>query len=121
MRASDTRQSEPIVLVNEALAREAWPGQDPLGRRLRISEREPWSRVVGVVGDIRHLGPSVPPRPEIYQADSQNSFPFMAFVVRTSGEPYATVPSIRRAVTRRKITSPLTLDHKSYSAIVRAP
>jgi putative ABC transport system permease protein len=107
VRASDTRQSEPIVLVNEALARQAWPGQDPLGRRLRMDERQPWSRVVGVVGDIRHLGPSVPPRPEIYQADSQNSFPFMAFVVRTSGEPYATVPSLRRAVAELDPNLPL--------------
>jgi putative ABC transport system permease protein len=107
VRVSDTRQSEPIVLVNEALAREAWPGQDPLGRRLRMDDGEPWSRVVGVVGDIRHLGPLVPPRPEIYQADSQRSFSFMAFVVRTSGEPYSIVPSIRRAVAELDPNLPL--------------
>src|SRR5260221_13988298 len=83
------------------------PARIPWGRRLRMDAGEPWSRVVGVVGDIRHLGPSVPPRPEIYQADSQRSFSFMAFVVRTSGEPYATVPSIRRAVAELDPNLPL--------------
>jgi predicted permease len=107
LRSSDTRTSEPVVLVNEALARDAWPGQDPVGRRIRMTSAAPWSRVVGVVGDIRHLGPSTPPRPEIYQADSQNSFPFMAFVVRTSGEPYFTVPAIRRAVAELDPNMPL--------------
>jgi putative ABC transport system permease protein len=96
---SDTRQSEPIVLVNHRLAREAWPGQDPIGKRLKFNPSDTsWMRVVGVVGDIRHNGPASPPRPEIYQPDSQRSFPSMAFVVRTAGDPHALVPSLRRAL-----------------------
>jgi predicted permease len=95
---SDTRDSQGIVLVNETLARQQWPGQSAVGRRVRFSTEEPWLTVVGVTADIRHLGPAVPPRPEIYQPASQRSFPFMAFVVRTSGDPYAMVPSIRHAV-----------------------
>ena len=54
--------------------------------------------VVGVVGDIRHLGPATPPRPEFYQPHSQNSFPFMAFVVRAAASPESLVPSIRAAI-----------------------
>ena len=98
VQATDTRQSEPVVLVNEQLARLAWPGQDPVGKRLRLAGEDAWMRVVGVVGDIRHLGPSTEPRPEVYQPDSQRSFPFMAFVVRTDTDPLAIAPSIRRAV-----------------------
>src|SRR5262245_32338950 len=98
VRSSDTRDSEPIVLVNEQLAREAWPGQDPIGRRMKFSiTGTTWSRVVGVVGDIRHLGPAVPPRPEVYQADTQVSMPFMAFVVRTETDPHASIAPLRRA------------------------
>jgi predicted permease len=107
VRAADTRQSEPVVLINEQLAREAWPGQDPIGKRLRFSSDAEWSRVVGVVGDIRHLGPSTEPRPEVYQPDSQRSFPFMAFVVRTDADPMAIVPSIRRAVAELDPALPL--------------
>jgi predicted permease len=98
VRRADTHDSEPVVLVNDTLAREIWPGQDPIGKRLKLDSSETtWTRVVGLVGDIRHLGPSVPPRPEIYQPDSQRSFPFMVFVVRTAADPYSVVPSLRRA------------------------
>ncbi|HTL43253.1 MAG TPA: ABC transporter permease [Vicinamibacterales bacterium] len=95
---TDTRNSQGVVLVNETLARQQWPAHSPIGKRVRISAEEPWLTVVGVTSDIRHLGPAVPPRPEIYQPASQRSFPFMAFVVRTAGDPYQMVPSIRHAV-----------------------
>lgn len=107
VRATDTRQAEPVVVINEQLARAAWPGQDPVGRRLRFSSDTEWARVVGVVGDIRHLGPSTEPRPEVYQPGSQRSFPFMAFVVRTETDPMAIAPSIRRAVAELDPALPL--------------
>jgi putative ABC transport system permease protein len=108
VRATDTRQGEQVVLVNDTLAREAWPGQDPLGRRLQAGPGDPWMTVVGVVGDVRHLGPSTPPRPEFYQPDSQRSFPFMAFVVRTETDPHALVPALRRAAADLDPTMPLS-------------
>ena len=107
VRASDTPQSDPVVLVNEQLAREAWPGQDPEGKRLRLAPEGPLMRVVGVVGDIRHLGPSIAPRPEVYQPDSQRSFSFMVFVVRTESDPMGVAPSLRRAVAELDPTLPL--------------
>jgi putative ABC transport system permease protein len=108
VRPSDTRDSEPIVLVNEQLAREIWPGQDPIGKRMKFDPAETaWTRVVGLVGDIRHLGPSTPPRAELYQAGSQRSFPFMAFVVRTQTDPRAIVPSLRRAAAELDPALPL--------------
>jgi len=107
VRLTDTRDSEPVVLINERLARDAWPGQEAVGKRLRFSSDREWARVIGVVGDIRHLGPSTEPRPEIYQPDSQRSFPFMAFVVRTETDPMAIAPSIRRAVAELDPSLPL--------------
>jgi putative ABC transport system permease protein len=106
---ADTRETEPVVLVNERLARDAWPGQDPIGRRLKLDPADRvWSRVIGLVGDIRHLGPAMPPRPEVYQPVSQRSFPFMAFVVRTDGDPAAIVPSLRAAVAELDPGMPLS-------------
>jgi putative ABC transport system permease protein len=107
VRATDTQRSEPVVLINEQLAREAWPNQDPVGKRLRFISDTEWTRVIGIVGDIRHLGPSSAPRPEVYQPDSQRSFPFMAFVVRTGSDPMAVAPSVRRAVAELDPTLPL--------------
>jgi predicted permease len=97
-RASDNREAPPVVLVNETLAKRQWPGEDPVGRRVRFDDGGAWMTVIGVVADIRHLGPAVPPRPELYQAVPQRSFPFMAFVVRTDRDAYAALPSIRRAL-----------------------
>ena len=62
------RASAPlVVLVNDAAARKYWPGQDALGQRITVAERE--RIVVGVVGNIRHLGPEAPPRQEAYRPD----------------------------------------------------
>jgi putative ABC transport system permease protein len=108
-RASDTREAASVVLVNQTFARQQWRGADPIGRRMRIGRGDgEWMTVVGVVGDIRHLGPATPPRPEFYQPHSQRSFPFMAFVVRTEGAPQSIVPAIRSAVTSLDATQPIS-------------
>lgn len=123
VRPSDTRQSEPVVVINETLAREAFPGEDALGRRMQFGGSDAWPRVVGIVSDIRHLGPSAPPRPEFYQPGSQRSFPFMSFVVRTEAEPYGAVPAIRRAVAELDPALPLaglrTMDEHVARALAR--
>jgi predicted permease len=123
VRDSDTRTSQQVVLVNEALARQQWPGEDPIGRRVRFDDDDVWRTIVGVVGDIRHLGPGTPPRPELYQPSPQRSFSFMAFVVRTAGDPYAAVPAIRRAVAEIDPMLPLanvkTMDDHVARAIAR--
>jgi putative ABC transport system permease protein len=90
---------------------------------MQFGGSDAWLRVVGIVSDIRHLGPSTPPRPEFYQPGSQRSFPFMAFVVRTEGEPYGVVPAIRRAVAELDPAMPLaglrTMDEHVARALAR--
>jgi putative ABC transport system permease protein len=107
-RPSDTADAPQVVMVNEAFARQHWPGEDPLGRRLTMGRGSGWMTVVGLVGNIRHLGPASPPRPEFYQPHTQNSFSFMAFVVRTHGSPSSMVPSIRAAVARLDPAQPIS-------------
>src|SRR4029079_3440122 len=70
-RASDDRTAPRVVMVHETLQRRECPRQDPVGRRIRFDDEGEWMAVVGVVGDIRPLGPSVPPRPELYQSVTQ--------------------------------------------------
>ena len=107
---SDTAHAVPIVLVNERMAQWQWPGQDPVGRRVRLgrSASSPWMTVVGVVSDIRHFGPASPPRPEIYQPIGQVSFTSMAFVVRTSADPAAVIAALRAAIARRDPAQPIS-------------
>jgi putative ABC transport system permease protein len=62
----------PVAVVNQALARRAWPGESPVGKRVRDLANEPgayrqeWLTIVGVVGDVRHGGLLDDPSPEIY-------------------------------------------------------
>jgi predicted permease len=122
VRASDTSDAPPVVLVNDAMARSAWPGQDPIGRRLRLgrSTASSWSIVVGVVADIRHLGPASPPRAEIYQPLGQASFTSMAFVVRTEASAAAMIPALRAAVARRDPAQPISRVSTMDEHIARA-
>ncbi|HUE88238.1 MAG TPA: FtsX-like permease family protein, partial [Vicinamibacterales bacterium] len=51
---SDTRSSEPVMMINETMARTVWPGHDPIGK-IVLNACAPERRVIGVVGDVRHL------------------------------------------------------------------
>jgi predicted permease len=102
----DLPTSEPAAIVSQSLAIKYWPGQDPIGKRLKISEdandsTEPWRTVVGVAGNVRSDGQYWPFRPEIYVPYTQ--FPWILYprnmVVRTTVEPLSIVPEIRRQVT----------------------
>jgi putative ABC transport system permease protein len=104
----DIRSGQPVALVNHRLAEREWPGADPIGRRLRIDADDPWMTIIGVVGDIRHMGPASLPRPEFYQPHAQRSFSFMAFVVRTRPDPAAVVPSIRAEILRLDPAQPIS-------------
>ncbi|BCS32708.1 hypothetical protein TBR22_A19300 [Luteitalea sp. TBR-22] len=53
---ADASSGDLVVLVNEAFVRRYWPGQDPIGKRIRYVWQPTWRRVVGVVGDVRHAG-----------------------------------------------------------------
>jgi len=78
------------VVVNEALVRAELPGVDPIGERIRFA-REPsdaWMTIVGVVGDVKHLGLDRPQEPTVYVPYAQNSNPWHRWgelVVRGSG------------------------------------
>jgi predicted permease len=50
----DTASSEPVIMINETMARTVWPGQDPIGKII-LNACSPERRVIGVVGDVRHL------------------------------------------------------------------
>jgi predicted permease len=65
--AADRADSEPVVVINDAFARRYWHGADPTGRRLLLDRKGmPWSRIVGVVDDVREFGLDADVRPEMY-------------------------------------------------------
>ncbi|MBI3666858.1 MAG: ABC transporter permease, partial [Acidobacteria bacterium] len=65
----DRADSLPVALVGEALARQQWPGEDALGKRIQLGgrdEKKPWYTVVGIVGDVRQYSLDNPPTMQAY-------------------------------------------------------
>ena len=95
--ASDTRTSEPVMLVNETMARNLWPGQDRSARHVGGCAKE--RRVVGVVGDVRHLALEQEAGNEMYlpmrQCGDQAS---SDLVVRATLPPAALASAVREAL-----------------------
>lgn len=96
----DIESAQQVVVVNEFLAKRHWPGQDPLGKRLKLTgPKETWRTVVGVVKDIRERGLLLDMKPAVYVAVNQVDRPGADFlVVRTAQDPAAMANSLRGAV-----------------------
>ncbi len=97
----DHDAAAPIVLVNETMARSFWPAENPVGKRIRLgadADRQPWLTVIGVVGDVHHIGLDTDPRPELYRpyAVSPQFAPIL--VIRTASDPKPLVSSMAAAV-----------------------
>jgi len=90
----DDERSMPVAVINETMARRFFPGEDPLGRRIRvkgITDPKGWMTIVGIARDIRDEGLDTPPRPSYYLAQSQaertieDGYPSMSVLVRIDG------------------------------------
>jgi putative ABC transport system permease protein len=92
----DRENTEPVVVVNQAAARKYWPGEEALGRRVKINDKE--RTVVGVVADIRHLGPESPTRQECYIPLAQDASIGATLVLRTSADPMSVLPAVKTAI-----------------------
>ena len=98
--AHDTFDAPAVVIINETMARQYFPGADPLGKRI-VSPAGPGGdvmTVVGVVGDVKNARLDEEPKPEFYYSYFQNRSPFMVLVVRTATEPQALIAALRREV-----------------------
>jgi putative ABC transport system permease protein len=93
------RLETPVVLViNQNMARRFWPGQDPIGKQIKIVDDETTGTVIGVVGDAKHDWLSEEQRPQIYVSYSQSPGLFATVVLRTKVEPMSLSQAVREAV-----------------------
>jgi predicted permease len=96
----DVESGQPVVVINEFLAKRHWPGVDPVGKRLKLTgSKEPWRTVVGVVKDIRERGLLLDMKPAVYVPVNQVDRPGADYLVaRTSEDPASMVNALRGAV-----------------------
>ncbi len=94
---TDQDMDQPVGIVNEIIALKHWPGQDPLGKRIRFSGE--WRTVVGVVKPVsvrKLVGPALG---ELYAPLPQaNIFPYFSVALRTDGDPGKLIPSLKAAM-----------------------
>jgi putative ABC transport system permease protein len=97
--ASDNEKGLPVAVVSRSLAERYWPGRDPIGRRFRLGGDEaPWLTVVGVSGDIIQQWVARRNYPTCYRPYAQDPLLDMGFVLRTTGDPEALIPSARSVI-----------------------
>lgn len=87
-----------VAVVNETFARTTWPGDDPIGKRIKTADLPDWITIIGVAGDAKHLGPTDLPRPQLYVSHYQNPQIFSSLAVRTAGAPMSVANDVRQAI-----------------------
>jgi putative ABC transport system permease protein len=131
-QADNQPNSQLVVIVNKTLADQSWPGQNPIGRRLRIGTQEmqtPWLTVVGEVAEMKEGSPDAPPRQQFYVPIGQIERAIGALghpesdingnggyiLVRTSMQPETVLNQLRASVRSLDPKLPLfpleTMDH----------
>ncbi|MGE0158907.1 MAG: ABC transporter permease [Gemmatimonadales bacterium] len=102
--SADVVAEAPVLVVNERVASALYPGESPLGRRIRPAGSDVWFTVVGVAGDVNQAGIATPPSTELFFFNPQaaqrggNVQRAMSVVVRTERSPLALAPSVERIV-----------------------
>jgi putative ABC transport system permease protein len=98
---ADKTDAPPVIIVNQAFAKKFWPKQDAVGKRIvmgGVSEHPNWITIVGVVGDVRHFGLDIDPKPEMYVPFAQDPYFTTIYVVRSNQDPRSLLPGIRREI-----------------------
>jgi predicted permease len=128
--AGDGPATPRVVVINRAMAEMYWPGENPLGKRVRASSMEhgrngqpaPWLTIIGIVGDVRTYGLERDVRPEMYVYFRQTPgwTSTMTVLVRGTARASTLLPEMRRrarAIDPRVAVDPGTLDERSRQTL----
>jgi predicted permease len=106
----DVQGGLDVVIVNQTMAQTFWPGQDPLGRRIRPGSTDPWCVIIGIVEDVKNAGLDRPAGTEIYIPYRQtqgSGFRNMYAVLRGRGDPRPLAGAVRQELSRLDPSLPL--------------
>jgi putative ABC transport system permease protein len=106
---ADRADTQPVAVIDEILARQYWPGENPVGRHIRRGNSAAWATIVGVVGHVKQsdlAGEDV--KGKYYFPVFQMAMPFMSFVVRAPSDPGRLSTALRDAVRAVDPTQPVS-------------
>ncbi len=93
---ADNERSELVTVINRTMAREFWPEGGAIGKRINIDNA--WYSIVGIVGDVHHIGLGYPVRPETYMPHLQHLWMPLMLAIRTDGDPSLYVSQVRNEI-----------------------
>ncbi|HEX3560945.1 MAG TPA: ABC transporter permease [Pyrinomonadaceae bacterium] len=100
--AHDAAEASGVAIIDEALARKYWPGEDPVGKRIAFEgtpQQPRWREVVGIVGHVKDEGLEGESRAQYYVPYAQNAnAPNLFLAVRAEGDPASLAPAVRGAI-----------------------
>jgi len=102
----DTPDAPPVVIINPAAARQFWPNEDPIGKRIKWQRK--FREIIGVSGEVKQAGLDKPSEPEIFVPYQQAPFLYLQLVVRTTDDPMKRVAAIKDEVQALDQDLPLT-------------
>ena len=97
----DTADTEKIALINQTMADQLWPNQDPIGRRIFLGSPQrpqPWRTIVGVVSNVSQYSLDKQPPMQIYLPHSQFPTSFNNIVVKSENDPGSVLAAVRREI-----------------------
>jgi putative ABC transport system permease protein len=109
----DDLKSNPVAIINETLATRFFPGENPIGQRIKpgigngYGGKNPMREIVGVVGDVKVQNLAAQSRPQCYVPLQQSPLGVMSLVVRVQGSPLELVPAVRRVVASTSKQTPV--------------
>ena len=107
---TDTPERPPVAIINENLARTAFPGESPLGQQIRTNSRSPWMEIVGVVADTRWQDPSHPAPSVIFVASTQGAGKSLSILARTSLDEMSLASTLRTILHDANPTVPVRFE-----------
>lgn len=115
--------SSGVTIIDERLAREYWPDQDPIGKRIRFGppeDNEPWHTIVGVVGEVKHERLDASTRKTVYLPFAQVPIGGSSLVIRTDGRPEGLIASVRAQVRELDPDLPVTRIMQMNEVVARS-
>ena len=116
--ADDTDGSRRVAIVNQEFARTYWPDQDPIGKRIRLTDGQgPWLEVVGVARTGKYVSINEPPTPFFYKPFAQDVRAEMSLLVETASADAAQVAAPLRDVVRALDQNQPVLSLRTFSSL----
>src|SRR5262249_16075101 len=109
----DNETAPPVMIVNQALARRDFPGENPVGKRINLGNTDGagqpvWFETVGLAANVRSPELGEEPQPEFYVSSLQDYFTEMSLVIRTAVEPTSLSSTVRQAAAEVDKTQPVS-------------